>query len=133
MVIVATVVLSPSPWRVVQMALVGLAFDFNSGGHAGVGMASFALVAFAIGQLRGILRRLEPLEQTLASAPLVAAMLLLVALGNLLFGAALDPLGPTLARAVAASVYTAAVSLPMWMLVAWLRESQRLRPATSHR
>ena len=48
-VIVATGhVWSPSPWRVVQMALVGLAFDFNRGGHAGVGMVSFAPVAFAI-------------------------------------------------------------------------------------
>ena len=45
------------------------------GGHAGVGMASFALVAFAVGQLRGALRRLEPTRASAGFAPLVAAML----------------------------------------------------------
>jgi rod shape-determining protein MreD len=131
--IFATVAAAPSPWRVVQLAAVGLAFDFNVGGHAGVGMASFALVAFVVEQARTVLRHLEPLEQSLACAPVVIATLLLVAIGNVAFGEAVPAAGPAVAGAIATGVYTAAISLPFWMIVGWRRKSRRLRPAASHR
>jgi rod shape-determining protein MreD len=132
-VIFATVAATPSPWRVVQIAAAGLAFDFNVGGHAGVGMASFALMAFAIGQARTVLRHLEPLEQALACAPIVTATLLFVAIGNFAFGEAVPAAGPALVGAIATGVYTAAISLPFWMIIGWRRQSHRLRPAASHR
>ena len=131
--IVACVTSAPSPWRIAQMAVVGLAFDFNSNGHAGVGIVGFALAAFALLQMRSVLRRLDPLEQAMACVPIVAAMLVVVAFGNFAFQENAISAGLTLARAGAASVYTAALSLPVWMVVAWLRQSRQLRPATLHR
>ncbi len=125
-VIVTTVVAGPSPWRVPQMAAVGLAFDLSAGGHPGAGVVSFALTAYVLGQARGLLRRLEPLEQALACVPIVAGILLGVALGNFVFQEGASVTGLSLARAGAASVYTAALSLPVWMAAARLRQSRQL-------
>jgi cell shape-determining protein MreD len=130
-VIVTTVLAAPSPWRIAQMAAVGLAFDFNTNGHAGVGLVCFALTATMLLQARGLLRRLDPLEQALACVPIVAAMLTAVSFGNflVLFTQGVGITGIAFARAGAASVYTAALTLPVWTLAAWLRQSRQLRPA----
>ncbi|HVU88342.1 MAG TPA: hypothetical protein VHD36_13560 [Pirellulales bacterium] len=132
-VIVASVLTAPSPWRIAQMAAVGLVFDLSACGHAGAGVISFALTAYVLGQARGTLRRLEPLEQAMACVPIVAGMLLAVAIGNLVFPEGTSATGIAWTRAGAASVYTAALSLPVWTLAAWLRQSRQVRPATLHR
>lgn len=121
-----------SPWRIAQMALVGLAFDFQADGHAGVGMISFALVAFLVWQARGTLRRLRPVEQAVVCAPLVSGVLLLVAVGDFVFGQTIDAPAMALARVLATGVYTAACSLPVWMVLDWLRDARLLQPAAAH-
>ena len=120
-----------SPWRVVQCAAIGLVFDFNGGGHAGIGMAGFAVAGFVLLHFRPAMRRLDPVGQALVTAALVAALLLVVGLGNLLFGQALPALPVALFRGLAAGAYTGAVSLPVWMILDWLRASRRPRLGTS--
>ncbi len=113
---------TPSPWRVPQAAAVGLMLDFSAGGHAGIGMAALSLAAIVVLQMRVEFRRLGPIEQAIACAPLVMIVMLLIALGNRLFGQLLPPPAIVLVRCVAAGVYTAALSLPIWMVLAWSRE-----------
>jgi rod shape-determining protein MreD len=131
--IVATVAAPSSHWRVAQMAFVGLAFDFNTGGRAGIGLMSFALAAHFIMQSRGLVRRLEPLEQALVCAPLVAAVLSFAAIGNAAFGLAGDALGRMFVRIGGSAIYTALLSLPMWMVFDWLRASRRSQSAAQSR
>jgi rod shape-determining protein MreD len=104
---------------------IGLIFDLNSGGHLGVGVVAFAAVAFAIEQLGPRFRRLDPLLRTLATAPLVAALLLLVLLGNLITGENLPPFSGALWNVLTIAAYTAAISLPVWMCAGWLRQPPR--------
>jgi rod shape-determining protein MreD len=129
--IIWLVAAAPSPWRIVEVAALGLVFDFNSGSHAGVGMASFSLLAFLVMHVRPTLRRLGPLEQTLACLPLVAALMMIVALANRMFGQAVPPLPLILVRAFGCGAYTAAIGLPAWMILDWRRDSRRARPAAS--
>jgi len=127
--IVWAVAAAPSAWRVVQLGALGLVFDLNSGGHAGVGMAGFAAVAFVIGIWRTPLRRLGVVEQAVVSAAVATALLLFVGAGNWLFGAAVPPLRFVVLHAIGSGVYTAATSLPAWMILAWLRDARRMGPA----
>jgi rod shape-determining protein MreD len=120
---------APSPWRIVEAAAIGLVFDFNSGSHAGVGMASFSLLAFAILHARPIMRRLGPVEQSLACLPAVAALTLIVSFANRLFGHTVPPLSLVMLQAFGCGVYTAAIGLPVWMILDWRRDARRTRPA----
>ena len=123
--IVGTIVAAPSPWRVPQMSVIGLAFDLQSGGHAGIGMLAFALLTLLIIRMRSSIRRWNATEQALFCSPLVAWALLLIAVGNLLLRHSLEPVALLVLHAIVGGVYTAALSLPAWMLLAWLRESRR--------
>lgn len=116
-----------SPWSVAQVASIGLVFDLNVGGHVGVGLASYALLAFAAQRVRPTMRRLGPIEQAFLCAPLMVALLMLIAVGNALFGHAVAPLPVLLLRASAAGVYSAAMSLPVWMILDWVRDAHRFR------
>ncbi|HEY2841776.1 MAG TPA: rod shape-determining protein MreD, partial [Pirellulales bacterium] len=122
------------PRRASQMGIaaagfIGLVFDLNSGGRVGVGVLAFAAVAFVIEQNGPRFRRLDPLLRTLATAPLVAVAMLLVLLGNLIAGESLPPLPLALANVLMIAVYTACVSLPIWMAAAWLIEPARGKKA----
>ena len=115
------------------MAAIGLVFDFNSGGHAGVGMAMFALAAFVLLECRSWLRRSGPIAQVAVAAGTVMVLLLLIASGNLAFGQPLPPGRAILWRAAATGAYTAAASLPMWMILDWWRDARSARFAPAVR
>ncbi|MBI2826773.1 MAG: rod shape-determining protein MreD [Planctomycetia bacterium] len=126
-----TVMGSSTPWRIAHAAVVGLVFDLNGGGHAGIGIAAFALTAFVAMRLRPWFRRQEPVAQAVATAPLVAALMIVVVLGNAIVGEPGAPPSVAVPRATVIALYTSAVSLPLWMLLDWVRESGRLRAGTS--
>jgi len=123
--ILGTMLVTPSAWRVPQMSLVGLVFDLHGGGHVGVGMFSFALLTFVLASVRASLRRLGALEQALFTMPLAAVTLLLIVAGNIMLRHSTESLPQLAVRALAAAAYTAALSLPVWLLLAWRRESRR--------
>ncbi|HEY1599023.1 MAG TPA: rod shape-determining protein MreD [Pirellulales bacterium] len=114
-----------SQLRIIEGASIGLVFDLNSGSHVGVGVVAFALLAFAVIQARAAIRCLGIVQQSMVCAPLVAGMMLIVAMGNRLFGEAVPPLSVVLWGAATTAVYSAAVSLPIWMMVDWTREVRR--------
>jgi len=111
---------------VVTAAFVGLIFDLNSGGHLGVGVVAFSAVAAVLDQLGPRFRRLDPLLRTLATAPLVAAIMSLVLLGNLIAGESVPALSHALWNVAIIAAYTSAISLPIWMCVGWLPQSKRV-------
>lgn len=115
----------PSPWRIAQLGFMGLMFDLNTGGHAGVGVACFALAGFVFDRWRAPLRRLGIAEQVVMTAFAAAAMLLIAAAGNRLCGEPMPPLRLVTIRAIGSGIYTAAASLPVWMIVAFAREVPR--------
>lgn len=105
---------------VLGAALIGLVFDLNSGGRLGVGMAAFALMAFALEQLGPRFRRLDPLLRTLATAPLVAVLMLLVLVGNVIAGEPTPPAPTAFIGVLSTAASTSIVSFPVWMAAAWL-------------
>ncbi len=121
----------PSAINVVAAGVVGLVFDLNSGGHTGIGVVSFAAAAFAIEQPAPRFRRLDALMRTLATAPFVALVMLVVLAGNLIAGESVPPLAVALVRVSAIAAYTAAISLPVWMCASWLREPASPRRAAN--
>jgi rod shape-determining protein MreD len=121
LVVVAAAVWMPrSVWRIPQVAAIGLLFDFHSLGHAGVGMGAFAVLTFALLELRAWLRRTGPIAQTVLTAASVTFLLLFIALSNLALGHGL-PGGAIFWRAALGGMYTGAMSLPVWMILDWRR------------
>lgn len=123
--IAGTVAARPNAWQSLLMGVVGLMFDLTTGGHVGVGMACFSLSAALVSAANPLTRRLSPLERSLATFPAATILLLTVAAGNALFGRLSGPLSHSLVHIVGAGAYTAAVSLPVWMIVDWRQEARR--------
>jgi rod shape-determining protein MreD len=114
-----------SSLRIVEVASIGLVFDLNTGSHMGVGVAGFALLAFTVIQARAAIRRMGTMQQSMVCVPLVAGVMLIVAVGNRIFGEPVPPLSLVLWGAATTAVYSAAVSLPIWMVVDWVRDVRR--------
>ena len=125
--IVWLLVEAASPWRVVEAAALGLAFDLNSGGHAGAGLAAFSLMSFCLMHARPVLRRLGPVEQACCLVPIVAAMLLIVGVLNRACGEAVPPPRLIVLRSIGCACYTAAIGLPIFMVLDWRRATGRAR------
>jgi len=104
---------------------IGLAADLISPGRLGLGVACFLLVGYALTRLRTKL----PLDffagQVLAVGVATTLLAAALATGQWLFGEALVSLSTLLVRAVGAGIYTAGVSVPLWMILGWLREPRR--------
>lgn len=112
---------------VMAAGFVGLVFDLNSGGHLGVGVVAFAVMAVLLERLGPRFRKLDPLLRTLATAPLVAGMMLLVLLGNLIAGESAPAIWVALMNVVMIAAYTSAISLPIWMCVGCLQPTRVAR------
>ncbi len=102
---------------------IGLFGDLIAPGRVGLGMASFLLVGYALSRLRTKL----PLDHLTVRVVVVFIAVTLLSLstggGRLLVGeAALAP-ATLLTRAVGVGAYTAGVSLPVLMVLGWIRPS----------
>ena len=106
---------------------IGLAADLVSPGRLGLGAACFLLVGYTLTRLRTKL----PLDllagQVLAVGLATSALSAGLATGAWLFGEAAVSLPTLLVRALGVGIYTAGVSLPLWMVLGWTREPRRAR------
>ena len=107
---------------VVVAAIVGLASDLAAGGRVGAGVASFALVGYAAIELRSKVDTDHPLMQTALTWPAATTIALVVAVARLASGELATPAWGALARCLFVGGYTAAISLPVWMVLSWIRE-----------
>ncbi|MFH1264815.1 MAG: rod shape-determining protein MreD [Planctomycetota bacterium] len=104
---------------------IGLAADLVSPGRPGLGVACFLLVGYALTRLRTKF----PLDllagQVLAVGLGTTLLSTGLATGAWLFGEATVSLPTLLVRAFGVGLYTAGVSLPLWMILGWTREPRR--------
>jgi len=107
---------------VVVAASIGLASDLAAGSRVGAGLASFALVGYAATRLRSKVDADHPLVQTALTWPAATTIALLAAVAQLASGELAMPSGGAIVRSVLVGVYTAAISLPVWMMLSWIRE-----------
>ena len=113
----------PASGRAVLAAgLIGLAADLAAGGRVGAGLASFALVGYAAMKLRTKIDTDHPLVQTALTWPAATAIALIVAAAQLAGGELATPPSTAFVRCLFVGGYTGAVSLPVWMVMSWVRE-----------
>ncbi|MEN6497203.1 MAG: hypothetical protein ABFD16_23145 [Thermoguttaceae bacterium] len=120
---VTWLLLVPGPWAFLVAGAIGLAEDLLAVGPTGLGLASFLVVGYGLWRLRTRFR-LESLGlQVLVVLLGVSALTSMQAVGHRL----LNPSSATFAtlqlQALGAGLYTAAVSIPVLMVVSWLREA----------
>ena len=106
------------------VALVG---DLIAPGHLGVGMAWMLLVGYALTRLRTRLKPDHLVVQVLTVAAAVTVWAAGVGLTGRLLGDVSLPWATLLARAAGVGLYTAAVGLPVLMVLGWIREPLRDR------
>jgi len=113
--------------------VVGLVQDLLAPGRIGLGMASLLVIGYLAARLRARLACEHPLWLAAITAPAVTAIVLATALGHWALGEASLPVHELAARAVGIGGYTAGLSLPLFMVSGWIREStlarQRRLPA----
>ena len=101
-------------------ALVGLFADLQSPGRLGVGLACFALAAYALAGLRPRLVAAAPWTKAAAVALVVAAIALACGVLRQLLGE-IDLSALTLfVRSISVGVYTGAVAVPILMALDWI-------------
>lgn len=101
---------------------VGLASDLASPGRTGLAAACFLLVGYGVQRLRARLAIKHAAGQVAVVWAAVTLISTALALGRWLLGEAVAPPRVLLVRSLGVGVYTAGVSLPLWMVMAWLRE-----------
>ena len=107
--------------------LVGLVADMISPGRLGLGMASFLLVGYALTRLRTKLRLDHLGWQVPAVWFSTTALALSLATGTWLSGEALLPPSTLFVRALGVGAYTTGVSIPLLMIIGWIREPFQAR------
>ncbi len=121
---VVWLLLVPHRWAFWAAGGIGLVEDLLAPGRVGLGLASFLLVGYALTWLRARVR-LESLGlRVLSVLGATCALTGLQALGHWLLSPA-APLTTLLSHALGTAAYTAAVSLPLLMLLGWLRETKK--------
>jgi len=106
---------------------IGLAADLISPSHLGVGMASFLLVGYGVARLRTKLDLEHVVAQVLCVGAATTVLVTTQAIGSWLPGHTAVPLGTLLVRALGVGLYTAGVSVPLLLLIGWIREPFRAR------
>jgi rod shape-determining protein MreD len=101
---------------------IGLAADLVSPGRLGLGMACFLLVGYAITRLRQRLAMDALPAQVVLVFGAVTLLAAGVATGRCLLGETAVPLAALLLRSLGVGLYTAGVSLPLLMVLGWIRE-----------
>jgi rod shape-determining protein MreD len=127
LVAVVWLLLVPAERSFLVAGAIGLAADLIAPGRVGLGLACFLLVGYGVARLRArceLEHLVGRLAVVFAAATLLAAGL---AAGRWLMGETSLPLSTMATRALGVGLYTAGVSLPVWMLIGWLREPLRPR------
>ena len=122
LVAVVWLLVAGSPWGFLAVAAIGLAGDLISPGRVGLGMASFLLVGYAVTRLRGRVALESLAGQVAVVLAAVTLVGLAVATGRWLLGETAEALPALLARAMGVGLYTAGVSVPLLMVIGWIRE-----------
>jgi hypothetical protein len=112
----------PGPYAFLGAGAIALAGDLVMPGRIGAGAALMLLAAYGAGQLRVQMR----IEHYALQIPLVWAATTAWAAGTSLAHAGTLALWPSLL----VGAYTAALALPVLMVVAWLRETPQGRDAS---
>ena len=114
--------LTPGRRTFLVAGAIGLAADMIAPGRVGVGTACFLLIGFALTRLRAKL----DVEHLVWQVPVVSVSVTMLAAGlatgRWVSGETAIPLSTLLVRAVGVGVYTTGVSVPLLMLIGWLRE-----------
>ncbi len=107
--------------------IFGLAADLLAPGRPGVGLACFLLMGYVVGRW-GSGQAAGHLVWRVATV-LVATTILALTLGlaRLILGEVSLPFFVLIGRALGVGVYTAVVSLPVLMVLGWIREARRAR------
>lgn len=106
---------------------IGLAADLISPGHLGLGMASFLLVGYGLARLRTKLDIEHLVGQVFCVGAATTVLATSQAIGSSLSGETAVPLATLLVRALGVGLYTAGMSVPLLMLIGWIREPFRAR------
>ena len=106
---------------------IGLAADLISPGHLGIGTASFLLVGYGLTRLRTKLDLEHLVWQVFWVGAAATVLATSQAIGSWLLGETAVPLATLLVRALGVGLYTAGVSVPLVMLIGWIREPFRAR------
>jgi len=127
LVAVIWLLLIPGRRTFLAAGLIGLAADLISPGRVGLGVASFLVVGYALTRLRTKFRLDHLVWQVPAVYAATTVLAVSLATGRWLLGETAVPLSTLLARAVGVGIYTTGVSLPLLMIIGWLREPFRAR------
>ena len=125
LVAVTWLLLSPGRRAFLLAGAIGLVADLISPGRVGLGMACFLIVGYALTRLRARFRLDHLVWQVAAVGLATTALAVSLASGRWLLGETAVPLGTLWARALGVGVYTTGVSLPLLMVVGWIREPAR--------
>jgi rod shape-determining protein MreD len=124
--LLAVIWLLVTPGRALLVAgAIGLVVDLISPGRLGIATASFLLVGYGLTRLRTKL----DLDHLAWQVPVVwlatTALAVTLALGGRLLGQTPVPLATLFVRALGVGAYTTGVSLPLLMILGWIREPFR--------
>jgi rod shape-determining protein MreD len=129
LVAVLWLLVTPGRRAFLVAGLIGLVVDLISPGRLGIAAASFLLVGYGVTRLRTKL----DLDHLAWQVPIVwmatTALAAILALGGWLAGQTAVPLPALLVRALGVGVYTTGVSLPLLMIIGWIREPFRRNAA----
>ena len=127
MTAIVWLITAAGPHGFLVAGLIGLTVDLISPGRIGLGAACYLLIGYALIRLREDVRfdRLAP--QLLAVWAGASLLALGQVLGRWLLGEVTGSLGLSSARALGVGLYTAGASLPVLMVLGWIRQPKLAR------
>ena len=118
----------PGPRSFLAAGAIGLAGDLVSPGRVGLAAGCFLLVGYAVARLRARFALEHLVSQVAVVWAAVTALAIAMALGRWLLGEVAAAPSVLFLRSLGVGVYTAGVSLPVLMVIGWMREPLR-KPA----
>ena len=127
MIAILWVLLAAGPRTFLVAGAIGLVADLIAPGRVGLGLACYLLVGYAVYRLRARFLPDHPLWQVATVWVAVSVLASGLAIGRWLLAETSLPPGVLLGRAAGVGVYTAGASLPVLMIIHWIREPSRER------
>lgn len=122
LVAIIWLLLVPGPRAFLAAGAIGLASDLIAPGRVGLAAACFLLVGYAVTRTRAKSRAEHLVWQVVMVWVAVTALAVALATGKWLLGEAPVALSILLPRALGVGMYTAGLSLPLLMVIRWIRE-----------